>query len=73
MFWFSWVKSNTGPFFEISPRRQTPTVADQRRYTPMSAERIILTGLANPMICGRFWIVLWPLFRNARPKDDAGT
>jgi hypothetical protein len=48
MFWFSWAKSNTGLFFEISPRRQTPTGADQCRYVPRSAERIILTGSRNP-------------------------
>jgi len=64
---FSWPESNTGPFFGISLRRWTPTSADQRRYLPMSAERIILTGLGNPSAGGRFCIVLWPLFRSVRP------
>jgi hypothetical protein len=45
MFWFSWAKSNTGHFFPIFPRRWALTDADPRRFSPISAERIILTGV----------------------------
>jgi hypothetical protein len=54
MTWFSWAKSNTGSFLPISLRRSTPTGADQRRYSPTNAERIILTGPRQTNLSPKF-------------------